>query len=120
MSALPDFLLRYRHYLLRVIEVVLALRFEAGQAGRRSWQDWPGRVPSGADDAALVQFVWRAGGALADGGAGMLAQQDSPSAWLDAHGEALRANSPGRAACGERICWPGARHSGEKWQTMAG
>ncbi len=99
LSVLPSFLLRNRHYLLRVIEAVLALRFErlaswaailAGLAGGggypvlRTLQRWCSSFGEQARRWLKAVQEW-------------LAQQDSRSGWLDAQGEALKAGTPCQA-----------------------
>jgi len=98
VSVLPEFLLCNRHYLLRVIEVVLALRFETmaswaaileglvggGYPALRTIQRWCSSFGEQARRWLKAVQEW-------------LAQQDSLSGWLDAQGEALRANNPGQA-----------------------
>lgn len=98
VSMLPSFLLRYRHYLLRVIEAVLALRFEklaswamilaqlagSGYPAMRTIQRWCKSFAEQAEGWLKAVQEW-------------LAQQDSRSGWLDAQGETLRAENPGQA-----------------------
>jgi transposase-like protein len=58
LSILPSFLLRYRHYLLVVIQQVVVARFE----DHASWQQTAQRcAPAGAHDWPLVSCVCRAG-----------------------------------------------------------
>jgi hypothetical protein len=97
-SVLPSFLVGYRHYLLRVIEAVLALRMEGlaswavilvkcgggGYPALRTMQRWCGSFGGQAERWLKAVQEW-------------LAQQDSRSGWLDAQGEALRAGSPAQA-----------------------
>lgn len=97
-SVLPSFVLRYRHYLLRVIEAVLALRFE----GLASWGVILGQLAGGGYPALRTIQRWcRSFREQAErwlkGVQEWLAQQDSLSTWLDAQGEALKADSPGQA-----------------------
>jgi len=97
-STLPNFLLRYRQYLLRVIGAVLALRFEdlaswaailadlatSGYPALRTLQRWCAAFREQAERWLKVVQEH-------------LAQQDSRSGWLDAQGEALRAGSSEQA-----------------------
>ena len=91
ISVLPDFLLAFRHYVVLVIQAVIELRWgcgktwavlevecaEAGAPARRTMQRWCG---SFAEQASRWLGAVQA----------TLAQQDSRSAWLDPHGEALQ------------------------------
>jgi len=97
-SVLPDFLLRYRQYLLRVIGAVLALRYE----GLASWAAILGQVSGSSYPALRTLQRWctsfgeqasRWQKAVQE----WLAQQDSRSGWLDAQGEALQADSSEQA-----------------------
>lgn len=97
-SVLPSFLLRHRHYLLRVIEVELVRRFEgqaswavilaeyagSGYPALRTLQRWCATFGEQAQRWLKAVQEW-------------LAQQDSHSGWLDAQGEALQADSPEQA-----------------------
>ncbi len=98
VSVLPSFLLRYRQYLLRVIEAVLRLRYEeqgswaamladlgaSGYPVLRTIQRWSVSFGGQAEHWLKVVQEW-------------LAQQDSRSRWLDAQGEALKASRPEQA-----------------------
>lgn len=98
MSVLPNFLLRYRHYLLRVIGAVLGLRTErlaswaailaglaeGGYPVLRTIQRWCKSFAEQAERWLKAVQEW-------------LAQQDSRSGWLDAQGEALQARDPCQA-----------------------
>jgi hypothetical protein len=98
VSVLPSFVLSYRHYLLRVIAAVLALRFGwlaswavilaqmagDGYPALRTMQRWCSSFGAQAGSWLKAVQEW-------------LAQQDSRSGWLDAQGEALRAENPGQA-----------------------
>ena len=91
ISVLPDFLLAFRHYVVLVIQAVIEARWgcgktwavlevecaEAGAPARRTMQRWCG---SFAEQASRWLGAVQA----------TLAQQDSRSAWLDPHGEALQ------------------------------
>lgn len=98
VSVLPSFLLRFRHYLLEVIANALALRLEK----QASWAE----VRAGCSSAGMpgeqtirrwcASYSEQAGrwlGAVQS----TLAQQDSLSTWLDAHGESPQAQSAGQA-----------------------
>lgn len=96
VSALPDFVMRFRWYEVKVIEQVVVKREEGGasweemqaQAGRwlhlRTMQRW-------------CKSLGRQAGRWLGAVQTELAQQDSGSTWLDAQGEALRAASPTQA-----------------------
>ena len=98
VSVLPNFLLSYRHYLLRVIEAVLALRLESlaswavilassasgGYPALRTIQRWCSSFWEQAEHWLKSVQEW-------------LARQDSRSGWLDAQGEALQSNHPAQA-----------------------
>jgi len=97
VSSLPNFQLPFRHYLVAIIERAVVTRFEQqaswkeverqsaeqGMPVLRTLRHW-GRVYAGQASAWLTA-VQQA-----------LAQQDSPSPWLDAQGEALQAGSCAR------------------------
>ncbi len=101
ISALPDFLLSFRHYVVPVIQAVIEVRCgcgktwaaleaecaEAGAPARRTMQRWCG---------SFAQQASRWLGAVQ----ATLAQQDSGSGWLDPHGEALQAEDPAQALLG--------------------
>ena len=99
VSALPDFLLRFRWYLLSVVSGVLVERAEEGS----SWGDLQAEA-QGAPHVRTMRRWWISFGAQASGWLvviqAFLAQQDSPSPWLDAHGEALRAENAIQALLG--------------------
>ena len=101
ISVLPDFLLSFRHYVVPVIQAVIEARCgcgktwaaletncaEAGAPARRTMQRWCG---SFAEQASRWLGAVQA----------TLAQQDSRSAWLDPHGEALAAPHLAQALLG--------------------
>ncbi len=98
VSARPSFLLRYRHYLVGVIEKVLRLRleqklrWEAVHAGCA-----PERLPAKRTAQRwCTAYTLQAGRWLAAVHQ-TLAQQDSLSAWLDPHGEAPQGANAGQA-----------------------
>ena len=98
VSVLPNFLLRYRQYLLRVIGTVLALRFE----GQASWAALLADLASSGYPALRTIQRWCASireqaGRWLKAVQEWLAQQDSRSGWLDAQGDALKAGSPEQA-----------------------
>lgn len=98
VSVLPNFLLSYRQYLLRVIEAVLALRHE----GLVSWAAILGNVAETGYPALRTLQRWCASFGEQSPGwlkavQEWLAQQDSRSGWLDAQGEALQADSSEQA-----------------------
>lgn len=115
VSALPDFVMRFRWYVVGVIQGVVAGREEGGatwtqlQVGiwlhLRTMQRW---CKSFGGQAAR----WL--GAVQS----QLARQDSASPWLDPQGEALRARNPAQAllaASVHLLAW-GKR----RWAELAG
>ncbi len=116
VSALPDFLLRFRWYLLAVVSGVVVARAEQGA----SWGDLQAEA-QGAPVVRTMQRWWQALGSQAGRWLGMiqafLAQQDSPSPWLDPHGEAAQALSTLQAllgASGHLLAWAKSR-----WAALA-
>lgn len=118
-SVLPNFLLRYRQYLLRVIGGVLALRYEAVA----SWA----AIMTGVADSGYpaLRTIQRWSASFREQAPGWakavqehLAEQDSRSGWLDAQGEALQAGSAGQAllAGSEHLLAWGKR----QWSELAG
>ena len=98
VSVLPSFLLRYRHYLLAVIQLVLSWRFEK----KAFWDDVIAKCShQGLPVKRTVQRWCASYGEQAERWLGAvqstLAQQDSLSTWLDAHGEAPQAQNAGQA-----------------------
>lgn len=89
ISALPDFLLRFRWYLLSVVNGVVVARAEGGT----SWGDLQAEA-LGAPHVRTMQRWWGSFGGQAARWLAViqtfLAQQDSPSPWLDPYGEALQ------------------------------
>lgn len=90
---LPSFLLRYRHYLVRVIQAVLSLRYER----LVSWMAVVRQLAGGGYPAVRTMQRWCASfgeqaGSWLKAIQEWLAQQDSRSGWLDAQGESLQAN----------------------------
>ena len=116
VSALPDFLLRFRWYLLAVVSAVVVERAEEGA----SW----GELAAAAQGAPVVRTLqrwWQSlGGQAARWLAAVqvvLAQQDSASPWLDAHGEAAQAGTALQAllgASGHLLAWAQSR-----WRELA-
>ncbi len=106
-SALPDFLLRSRWYLLEVVSEVLVRRAEGGA----SWS----KLAVAADGAPVVRTLqrwWQSVGREAARWLGAmetaLAQQDSSSIWLDPQGEAAQTQNPVQAllhAAGHLLAW---------------
>jgi hypothetical protein len=101
LSVLPDFLLAFRHYLVRVIQAVIEARFGGG----RTWARLEGECAREGIPALRTMQRWcvsfeeqasRWLGAVQ----ATLAQQDSCSGWLDPQGEALQARGPGQALLG--------------------
>jgi hypothetical protein len=98
MSVLPDFLLSFRHYAVRVVEGVL----EDHDEGKLSWSKVKERnSPVGLPALRTMQRWCRAFGGEASRWLGAvqetLAQQDSSSTWLDPQGEAPRAQTSAEA-----------------------
>jgi hypothetical protein len=97
-STLPNFLLRWRQYLLRVIGAALALRCEGldswaailrqaaarGYPALRTLQRWCASFQEQSARWLKAVEEW-------------LAEQDSRSGWLDAQGEALQPGSAEQA-----------------------
>jgi len=119
VSALPDFLLSFRWYLLAVVSGVLVGRAEKGA----SWSDLQAEAAEGPHVRTMRRWWISLGTQAGRWLAGMqtfLAQQDSCSPWLDAHGEALRAENAIQAllgAAGHLLAWAKSRwaqlaHSG--------
>jgi hypothetical protein len=111
VSALPDFLLRFRWYIVAVVSAVVVERAEAGA----SWGDLQAEA-QGAPHVRTMQRWWRSLGGEAARWLGaveaMLAQQDSSSAWLDPQGEASQARTPIQAllsAAGHLLAWGKSR-----------
>jgi hypothetical protein len=117
VSALPDFLLGRRWYILAIISRMLVGRAEAGA----SW----GELAAEADGAPVLRTIqrwWASFGEQALRWLGavqcVLAEQDSGSAWLDPQGEAAQTGSTVAAllkAAGHLLAW-GKSH----WRELAG
>lgn len=91
MVVLPNFLLSFRHYVVRVIESVLENRHE----GKLSWRAMKERLgQTGLPSLRTMQRWCRAFGGEASRWLGAvqetLAQQDSLSTWLNPQGEAAK------------------------------
>jgi hypothetical protein len=104
---LPDFLLRFRWYLLAVVSGVVVERAEEDA----SWGELQMEA-QGAPVVRTMQRWWQALGRQAVRWLGVvqtvLAQQDSRSPWLDPHGEAAQAPSTVQAllgATGHLLAW---------------
>jgi hypothetical protein len=116
VSALPDFLLRYRWYLLVVISGVVVERAEEDA----SW----GELAAEAQGAPVVRTMQRWWGSFGSQAVrwlvaiqAVLAQQDSASPWLDPRGEAVRVMGSAQAllgAAGHLLAWAKSR-----WQELA-
>jgi hypothetical protein len=111
VSALPDFLLRFRWYLLAVVSDVVVARAEDAA----SWSELT-IAAQGAPVVRTMQRWWVGlGGQAVRWLAAIqiaLAQQDSGSAWLDPRGEAVRATSSIQAllgAAGHLLAWAKSR-----------
>jgi len=116
VSALPDFLLCYRWYLLAVVSEVVVARAEEDA----SWSELAAAA-QGAPVVRTMQRWWVAFGAQAvrwlAAIQAALAQQDSGSPWLDPRGEAVRASSSRQAllgAAGYLLAWAKSR-----WRELA-
>jgi hypothetical protein len=98
VSALPDFLLSFRHYLLRVIQRVMEARFEQ----KLSWEEIEANFSkAGLPALRTIQRWCKSFGGEASRWLGRvqetLARQDSSSTWLDPQGEAPRAQTAAEA-----------------------
>lgn len=101
VSVLPNFLLRYRHYLLEVIAAILALRLE----GLVSWAViLASKASEGYPAMRTIQrwcsSFWEQAGRWLKAVQEWLAQQDSRSSWLDAQGEGLQRSNAAQALLG--------------------
>jgi hypothetical protein len=111
VSALPDFLLRFRWYVLAVVSKVVVNRAEENP----SWSE----LAAAAQDTPVVRTMqrwWVALGAQAvrwlAAIQAVLAQQDSASAWLDPRGEGVRVTGSVQAllgAAGHLLAWAKSR-----------
>lgn len=111
ISVLPDFLLRFRWYLVGVISGVLVARAEEGA----SWGDLQAEA-EGTPHLRTMRRWWQSLGEQAARWLGaiqaFLAQQDSSSPWLDAHGEAAqvpRIEPALLSAAGHLLAWAKSR-----------
>lgn len=117
ISALPDFLVRFRWYVVRVIEEVVVGREEGGA----SWKELKGQAGAGPVVRTMQRWCKSYGGQAGRWlGAvqSQLARQDSPSSWLDPQGEALRAGNPAQAllaAAVHLLAW-----GKSQWAELAG
>jgi hypothetical protein len=98
MSVLPDFLLSFRHYVVRVVEGVLENRLER----KLSWAEVKAKnSPADMPTLRTKQRWCKSYGGEASRWLGaveeQLARQDSCSIWLDPQGEAPRAQSAAEA-----------------------
>jgi len=95
---LPDYLLSFRHYLLRVIQVALESRFEQ----KVPWAKLKTKCSrAGLPALRTIQRWCKSFGGEASRWLGKvqetLAQQDSYSSWLDPQGEAPKAQTTAEA-----------------------
>jgi len=119
VSLLPSFLLRFRHYLVDVIQAVLVARFEQ----QRSWRQIVAAYSRQGAPASRTLRRWcqsYAAQAVAWLSAveQTLAVQASASPWLDAQGEAGRAANAGQAllqASRHLLAWAQGR-----WPELSG
>jgi hypothetical protein len=117
VSALPDFVMRFRWYLVEVIQGAVAGREE----GKASWSQM--KAQAGAAPHLRTMQRWcKSFGGEAERWLGavqtQLARQDSASPWLDPQGEALRAGNPAQAllaAAVHLLAWGKSR-----WAELAG
>ena len=117
VSVLPDFLLRFRWYLLDVVSEVVVARAEQGA----SWNELEAEA-MGAPHVRTMQRWWVSFGSQAlrwlSVIQAVLAQQDSGSPWLDPRGEGVRVTSSAQAllgAAGYVLAWAKSR-----WRELAG
>jgi hypothetical protein len=117
VSALPDFAMRFRWYLVEVIQGVVAGREE----GKVSWAQLQSQA-RGAPHLRTMRRWCRSFGGEAARWLGavqtQLAVQDSASPWLDPQGEALRAGNPAQAllaAAAHLLAW-----GKSQWAELAG
>ena len=117
ISALPDFLLRFRWYLLDVVSEVVVARAEQGV----SWNELEAEA-MGAPHVRTMQRWWVSFGSQALRWLSViqafLAQQDSGSPWLDPRGEGVRVSGSAQAllgAAGYLLAWAKSR-----WRELAG
>lgn len=111
VSALPDFLLRFRWYLLAVVSEVVVNRAEENAS-------WSGleAVAQGAPVVRTMQRWWVSFSGQAVRWLAaiqtVLARQDSTSAWLDPRGEAVRVSGSAQVllgAVGHLLAWAKSR-----------
>ena len=117
VSVLPDFLLRFRWYLLDVVSEVVVARAEQGA----SWSELEAEA-KGAPHVRTMQRWWVSFGSQALRWLSViqafLAQQDSGSPWLDPRGEGVRVSGSAQAllgAAGYLLAWAKSR-----WRELAG
>lgn len=117
VSVLPDFLLRFRWYLLDVVSEVVVARAEQGA----SWSELEAEA-KGAPHVRTMQRWWVSFGSQALRWLSViqafLAQQDSGSPWLDPQGEGVRVAGSAQAllgAAGYLLAWAKSR-----WRELAG
>lgn len=117
VSALPDFVMRFRWYVVGVIQGVVSGREEGGA----TWGQLHAQVGKWLHQRTMQRWCKSFSGQAARWlGAvqSQLARQDSASLWLDPQGEALRAGSPAQAllaAAVHLLAW-GKR----RWAELAG
>jgi hypothetical protein len=117
LSALPDFAVRFRWYLVGVIQWVVTGREETGA----SWRQLRAQAGEAPHVRTMQRWCKSLGGQASRwlGAAQIqLAQQDSASSWLDPHGEAVRAGNPVQALLGAAVhllAWGKSR-----WAELAG
>ena len=98
LSVLPNFLLPFRHYLVRVIQTVVAACFEYSRTWKQIVQS---SACQGTPALRTIQRWCKAFAGHAPtwltGVQTFLAQQDSASVWLDPQGEAPQAENAATA-----------------------
>ena len=120
LSVLPSFVLRFRHYLLAVIQAVVVARYE----DQASWRETTLRCAT--DGLPALRTIGRWCRSFAEQAPAWwaavqttLAQQDSASSVLDPLGSPSGPHDAPRAWMRPPICWPGPRPAGRRWSATA-
>jgi len=117
VSALPDFLVRFRWYVVEIIEQVVTGREE----GEATWIQLQAQVGLWLHLRTMQRWCKSFGGQAARWLGAVqthLARQDSASGWLDPQGEALQAGNAAQAllaASTHLLAWGKSR-----WAELAG